>query len=50
MNTANRQLPRAKVTIMHYHMEDYRIRSMAALGLSLTTGLIVMLSLLISAL
>ncbi len=40
----------AKVTVMHYHLEQCRIRSMAALGLALTTGVIAVLSMLVSAL
>ncbi len=40
----------AKVTMMHYHLEQYRIRSMAALGLALTTSVIAVLSMLVSAL
>ncbi len=39
-----------KVTVMHYHLEQYRIRSIAALGLALTTGVIAVLSMLVSAL
>ncbi len=39
-----------KVTEMYYHLEQYRIRSMAALGLALTTGVIAVLSMLVSAL
>ncbi len=39
-----------KVTVMNYHLEQYRIRSMAALGLALTTGVIAVLLMLVSAL
>ena len=40
----------AKVTVMRYHLEQCRIRSMAALGLALTTSVIAVLSMLVSAL
>ena len=42
--------PSETVTIMHYHLEDYRIRSLAALGLALTTGVVAILTMLVSAL
>lgn len=38
------------VNVMHYQLEHARIRSMAALGLALTTSVIAMLSMLVSAL
>ena len=38
------------VTIMNYHLEDFRIRSLAALGLALTTGVVAILATLVSAL
>ena len=39
-----------KVTIMRYHLEDYRTRSVAALGLALTTSIIAIVTMLVSAL
>ena len=42
--------PIETVTVMHYHLEQYRIRSMAALGLALTAGVFAVLSMLVSAL
>ncbi len=42
--------PIETVTVMHYHLEDCRIRSLAALGLALTTSVVAMLSMLVAAL
>ena len=42
--------PIKTVTVMQYHLENYRIRSLAALGLALTTSVVAMLSMLVSAL
>ena len=38
------------VTVMHYHLETCRIRSLAALGLALTTSVVAMVATLVSAL
>ena len=42
--------PIETVTVMHYHLEDCRIRSLAALGLALTAGVVAILTMLVSAL
>lgn len=42
--------PIETVNVMQYHLENCRIRSLAALGLALTTSVVAMLSMLVSAL
>jgi len=48
---ANRLLPKIyKVNDMQYQLEHFRIRSLAALGLAFTTGVIAMVAMVVSAL